>query len=276
MSGRRDRTVSVGGATERTGGSLAEDERAVSGVVGYILVFSLITITIGTVFAVGITGVEDRRDAERVDNVERAFEVFDDNLRDIQRYDDPNRATEVRLAGGALSVAGETRFVLANTSDPDEVDNGTVAAWTSRPLAYRDGGTTIAYDAGALVRGDGDGSVMLSEPRFVATDNRTTIPIVGLVRGSGDHSVAGEGTVQITTVEDATTSSETERFEGGGETLYLWVETEHPDAWGRYFEETDGFGNATPAGAEGVVVAELNHSETVYVRETARVISLRR
>ncbi|PAU84887.1 hypothetical protein CK500_05055 [Halorubrum salipaludis] len=274
MSDRRSRTVSIGGIPG--GPSLVEDERGVSDVVGYILVFSLITITIGTVFAVGISGVEDRREAERVDNVERAFEVFDDNLRDIQRYGDPNRATEVRLAGGTLSVTGETRFTLANTSDPGEVDNRTVAAWTSRPLAYRDGGTTIAYDAGALVRGDGDGSVMLSEPRFVAADDRTTIPIVALVRGSGGDSVAGEGTVQITTVEDATTNSETERFEGDGETLYLWVETEHPDAWGRYFEETDGFGNATPAGTEGVAVAELGHSETVYVRETVRIIELRR
>lgn len=276
MSGRPERTVSVGGATGRSGRSLASDERGVSDVVGYILVFSLITITIGTVFAVGITGVEDRREAERIDNVERAFEVFDDNLRDIQRYDDPSRATEVRLAGGTLSVSGETRFVLSNTSDADAVDNATIAAWTSRPLAYRDDGTTIAYDAGALVRSDGSGSVMLSEPRFVAAGDRTTLPIVGLVRGSGDDSVVGEGTVQITTVEDATVDSETERFEGDGETLYLWVETEHPGAWGRYFEEADGFGNATPADSEGVAVAELNRSGTVYVRETVRIISLRR
>ncbi|OYR84529.1 hypothetical protein DJ71_08750 [Halorubrum sp. E3] len=273
MSGRRDRTVSVGGSS--AGRSLAGDERGVSDVVGYILVFSLITITIGTVFAVGITGVEDRREAERIDNVERAFEVFDDNLRDIQRYGDPNRATELRLAGGTLSVSGETRFVLADTNDSDDVANGTIAEWTSRPLTYRDSGTTIAYDAGALVRGDGDGSVMLSDPRFVAADNRTTIPIVGLVRGPGRERVAGEDTVQITVVEDATADSETERF-GGGDPLYLWVETEQPDAWSRYFDEADGFDNATPGGTDGVAVAKLRHSETVYVRETVRVVSLRR
>ena len=276
MSGRRDRTVSVGGTAGSPGRSLAADDRGVSDVVGYILVFSLITITIGTVFAVGITGVEDRREAERIDNVERAFEVFDDNLRDIQRYGDPNRATEVRLAGGTLGLSGETRFVLANDSDPTAGGNATLGEWTSEPLAYRDDGTTIAYDSGALVRGDGDGSVLLSEPRFVAAENRTTIPIVGLVSGSGGDGVAGEGTVQITAVEEATAESRTARFDGSGDPLYLWVETEHPDAWGQYFEETDGFGNATPTGAEGVAVAELRHSETVYVRETVRVVSLRR
>jgi hypothetical protein len=273
MSGReRSQTVSVGGVS-----SIAGDDRGVSDVVGYILVFSLITITIGTVFAVGITGVEDRREAERVANVERAFDVLDDNLRDVQRYGDPNRATEIRLAGGTLSTSAESRFVLANTSNASEVANGTLAEWTSKTIAYEDGDTTIAYEAGALVRGDGDGSVMLSEPRFVAAENRTTVPIVALVRGGGEVSVTGEGTVQITAVEGPNVDSETERFDAAsGETLYLWVETDHPDAWARYFERADGFADATPADADGVAVAELSHDDLVYVREVVRVVGLQR
>lgn len=272
MSRRRSPAVSVGGVP-----SLADDDRGVSDVVGYILVFSVITITIGTVFAVGITGVEDRREAERVANVERAFDVLDDNLRDVQRYDDPNRATEVRLAGGTLSVSEATRVRLANTSDPDDVENRTLAEWTSRTVTYRDGDTTIAYDAGALVRGDGDGSVMLSEPRFVAAEGRTTIPVVGLVRGVGEDRVAGDGTVQITAAADPNADSETARFDAaGGEPLYLWVETDHPDAWARYFHRGDGFADATPADADGVAVAELSHDDAVYVHESVRTIGLRR
>lgn len=272
MSRRRTRTISVGGVS-----SLAGDERGVSDVVGYILVFSLITITIGTVFAVGITGVEDRREAERVANVERAFDVLDDNLRDVQRYGDPNRATEIRLAGGTLSIAEETRFALANTSDPDDVDNGTLAEWTSRTVAYSEDDTTIAYEAGALVRGDGDGSVMLSEPRFIAADGRTTLPVVVLVRGGGAERVTGDGTVQITAVEGANADSETTRFDApSGETLYLWVETDHPEAWARYFERVDWFEDATPADADGVAVAEIEHDDSVYVREIVRLVGLQR
>ena len=272
MSERRSRTVAVGGVS-----SLVADDRGVSDVVGYILVFSLITITIGTVFAVGITGVEDRREAERVANVERAFDVLDDNLRDIQRYGDPNRATEIRLAGGTLSVDEETLIVLANTSDPAEVDNRTLDAWTSKRIAYTEDDTTIAYDAGALVRGDGDGSVMLSEPRFVAADGRTTLPIVALVRGEGDDRVSGDGTVQITAVAGQNSDSETTRYAAaGGETLYLWVETDQPDAWDRYFERADGFADATPAGVDGAAVAEIEHDDAVYVHEVVRVVGLQR
>jgi len=58
MTDRRRPTVSIG-----DGGlsAFAGDERGVSNVVGYVLVFSLVTMTIGTVFAVGITGLEDRQ-----------------------------------------------------------------------------------------------------------------------------------------------------------------------------------------------------------------------
>lgn len=272
MSGRRSRTVSIGGAS-----SLVADDRGVSDVVGYILVFSLITVTIGTVFAVGITGVEDRREDERVANVERAFDVLDDNLRDVQRYGDPNRATEIRLAGGTLSADRETRFVISNTTDPDAVDNATVGEWSSRRIAYEEGDTAITYDAGALVRGDGDGSVMLSEPRFVADDGRTTLPVMGLRRGQGDDRIAGDGTIQITVTAAPSADSETTRFDAAsGETLYLWVETDHPEAWARYFDRVDGFADATPADADGAAVAELVHDDEVYVREYVRVVELRR
>ncbi|TKX76356.1 hypothetical protein EXE53_32325, partial [Halorubrum sp. SD626R] len=87
---------------------LASDDRGVSNVVGYVLVFSLVTVTIGTVFTVGLAGVEDRQEAARLANVERAFEVLDDNVRDIQRYDDPSRSTEIRMNGGRLAVADPT------------------------------------------------------------------------------------------------------------------------------------------------------------------------
>ncbi|MFC7324024.1 hypothetical protein ACFQMF_05435 [Halorubrum rutilum] len=272
MSDRRSRTVAVDlDASRRAFGG---DDRGVSDVVGYILVFSLITITIGTVFAVGITGVEDRREAERVANVERAFDVFDDNLRDVQRYGDPSRATEIRLAGGTLATSGETRFVLNRTTGGG--DNVTLAEWQAGSLTYRDGDTVIAYDAGALVRSDGDGSVMLSDPRFVAAYDRTTIPIVDLVPEEADASVTGEGTVQITTVDQLDTGSETSRFDAAGETLHLRVESAHAGAWRRYFQRTDGFEEVTPAGADGVAVARIVNDDQVYVQHLTRIVSLRR
>ena len=282
MSDRRSRTVAVD--LDARGRGFGGDDRAVSDVVGYILVFSLITITIGTVFAVGITGVEDRREAERVANVERAFDVFDDNLRDIQRYGDPSRATEIRLAGGTLATSGETRFALVNSTDPAVAANATDgSSIETNSLVYRDGETTIAYEAGALVRGDGDGSVLLSGPRFVAADGRTTIPIIGLESGS-DDSVSGDGTVQVTVAvpekyrgryERSPDSSETTVFTPSSDETYLHVETDHPEAWREYFARPNGF-DPIDVDADGVAVARLREDEEIYVHDIKRDVFLRR
>ncbi|MUW14304.1 hypothetical protein GJ633_06250 [Halorubrum sp. CBA1125] len=279
MTDRRRPTVSIG-AGERT---VAGDDRGVSDVVGYVLVFSLVTVTIGTVFGVGIVGIEDRQEDESVANVERAFEVFDDNMRDVQRYGDPSRSTEIRLAGGTLSVTETTAVTVRRSGDADpDVDDERVpnATWESRTLTYASGDTTVAYESGALFRRDGDAAVMLSPPRFVAADGRTTVPIVRLFAADADRQAGGTGTVQVTTTG---LRSRTTRPVGAAsdENLYLWVESEYADAWRRYFDRHDGFEDATDdsddcAAADGCAVARIVHDETVYVQRYGLDVALRR
>lgn len=270
MTDRRAPTVSIGDG-ERT--AFASDARGVSNVVGYVLIFSLVTITIGTVFAVGITGLEDRQAAERVANVERAFDVFDDNVRDVQRYGDPSRSTEIRLSGGTISLTEPTAVELRNAS------GGLVGrSLDSRSLTYTSGDTTIAYENGAWFRGDGTGAVMRSEPRFVAADGRTTLPIVRLYP-LGEETVEQEGTVQIVVerssrpqlVETADASADDGPFD-------LWIESPYAEAWERYFVRTDGFSvNASLTDtANGTVVADLDHSDTVFVADDAVNVRLLR
>jgi hypothetical protein len=271
MSDRRRPTVSIG-----DGGlsAFAGDERGVSNVVGYVLVFSLVTMTIGTVFAVGITGIEDRQEAERVANVERAFDVFDDNLRDVQRYGDPSRSTEIRLSGGTLSVAETTRVELRNESD------GVVRGFEFRSLTYANEDTTIAYEGGAWFRGDGGGAVMRSEPRFVAADGRTTLPIVRLYP-LGPETVDREGTVQVAVdrrsppnlVQAADADADDGPFD-------LRIESTYAEAWRRYFEQTDGDGfslnESETDTANGTVVVDLDHSDVVFISDAAVDIRLQR
>lgn len=261
MSGRRGRTVSIGAA-----GGVLGDDRGVSNVVGYVLVFSLITLTIGTVFAVGLSGVEDRQEAERVANVERAFDVLDDNLRDIQRYEDPSRSTEIRLNDGTLSLSDRTLVQLRNGS------GGVVNEWEPHTLAYTNGDTTIAYETGAWFRSDGDAAVMRSEPRFVAADGRTTLPLV-LLYPDGDPRISGEGTVQVAAGGLRSVTGPNRSAPGG--TLELRIVSDYAGAWERYFDRTDGFTVNETATTDDEVVAELTEDETVYVHRLALDVTFR-
>jgi len=271
MTDRRRSTVSIG-----DGGfaAFADDARGVSNVVGYVLVFSLVTVTIGTVFAVGITGLEDRQEAERVANVERAFDVFDDNLRDVQRYGDPSRSTEIRLSGGTLSVPETTSVELIN--DSGGVVGGPL--YSNRSLTYTNDDTTIAYESGAWFRSDGGGAVMRSEPRFVAADNRTTLPIVRMYL-RGPETVDRDGTVQVAVERRAKPNLEKIADAAADDGPFdLRVRSPHAAAWRRYFDRTDGFTvNETRTDiTNSTVVADLDHSDEVFVADAAVDIRLQR
>ncbi|GAA0509979.1 hypothetical protein SAMN04488066_108101 [Halorubrum aquaticum] len=270
--GRRDGTGGSGGWP------FAPDDRAVSDVVGYVLVFALVTATIASVFAVGMTGLEDRRNAERVENVERAFDVFDDNLRDVQRYGDPSRATEIRLSGGELSLSSTTNVTVEQV-DSSGARIGNHTTRTVHAVTYTRGETTIGYDAGARFRTDGDSTLFRSTPRFVSTageTNRTVLPVVRTRPGDGPSAADGEGTVQITA-----TASDVKRFEFPEEGLdphaiRIRIESPRADAWERYLDETEGFTVDSTETSGDVVVADIDRDEAVYVRVIVVDVSYRR
>lgn len=239
--------------------------------IGYVLVFALVTATIASVFAVGMTGLEDRRNAERVENVERAFDVFDDNLRDIQRYEDPSRATEMRLSGGSLTLEETTTVTLEYTNATGvQVDQRV----NSSRLVYANGDTTVAYEAGAWFRSDGGESVMRSSPRFVADDGRTVLPVVQLRHENGPRSVDGDGTVQVSTTKGGDQNYQYP-LNGSSKIDEIRIESPYADAWERYFKGSDAFIDVDRPN-DGEVVAAIEHDETVYLRATRVYVSLRR
>lgn len=274
------RTAEPDGALGERGGVRCErgvlDERAVSDVVGYVLVFALVTATIGTVFAVGFVGVEERQNAERVANVERAFDVLDDNVRDLQRYEDPSRATEIRLSGGTLSLEAETTMTLEyeNSSGVFEYGNSPIPGSMST-LTYTNGDTTLAYEGGAWFRVDGDRATMRSPPRFVSNDNQTVLPVVRLLRESGAEPIRADGTVQVST---ATRGSRTLQYPepepGDVDAIRLRIESPYADAWADHFDDTDEFAVSRPS--DGEVVLTLEEDDDVFLRVIGVEVSLRR
>lgn len=200
------------------------DDRGVSEVIGFVLVFSLITMTIAIVFTAGFGGLQDAQRIEQINNVERAFDVLDTNVQEVQRQGAPSRATEVRLSGGRLGF-GEPTSVTIDVG-------GTVSTIETRPLVYGNGDTEIAYELGAIVRTSDGGSVMLTDPGYVLNDDRSSVPLLVTTKPSDQTSISGHRTVlvrgshQHTEILHARTTTD----------LTLTVESPRADAWERYFE----------------------------------------
>ncbi|MWG33363.1 DUF7289 family protein [Halomarina oriensis] len=185
-------------------------DRAVSEVVGFVLVFSLITMTVGVVYVAGFEGLTGARDAERVNNAERAFDVLAHNVEDIGRDGAPGRSTEVKLADAQLSFGEETTVSWCwdedgsgNASNDCDTANN---SQTLRPIVFEADGTRIVYENGAVIRSQDGGAIVRRAPEMVfrgpdsAPGPGETVVLPTIVMNQQETSgVGGESTVLVRT-----------------------------------------------------------------------------
>ena len=231
-------------------------DRAVSDVIGYVLVFSLIIATVGIVTAVGFSTIEDRQRDERINNVERAFDVFAANVEDVYRGGAPSRATEIRLSGGTLQYGEPVTITVRDADDP--TINHSMAV---TPLVYAEGNSDVVYAGGAVFRDEPQGSAMLRGPPFVLREDRSMLPFVRTTRSVGRTEVGGKRTVRIEssrTDVNATTRSEL----ANGGTLELVVDSPRQTAW-------DGYLGAQADRVDGWEYDETNSTLSFETNELA-------
>lgn len=174
-------------------------DRGVSEAIGFVLVFALITMTLGVVYASGFAGLQSAQQQEQLVNVERAFDVFSDNLRDIHQERAPSRATEIKLSGGTLSVVDTTEFSFntSATSVNGLCNNTNPVTLSTRPIAYEFEGSSVVYEAGAIIRTDGNNSAMVSEPSWITGTDQSILPYVSTAPEETAQSVGGDSTVLV-------------------------------------------------------------------------------
>lgn len=244
-------------------------DRGVSEVLGFVLVFALVTGTIGIVFATGFSGLERSQHEEQVQNVERAFEVLADNTDDLAHSMSPSRATEITLAGGSLSLGEPVRVSIYAENTADSSDNASYSA-SIEPIVYADGeGTTVVYSSGAVIRAESGGAVMLREPSWIIDDERSVLPLLNT--GGSNGGIGGGGTVLVVTERDARSLGTPIDGGAGGEVnVTVTVNSTRAAAWGRHFESA-GFSALDADPSDGEVEYRFQ-TETVYVpRNTVRV-----
>lgn len=177
-------------------------ERGVSDVIGFVLIFALITSTVAIVYAVGFTGLQEVRDDERISNTERAFDILADNVADLHERGAPSRATEIKLADATVGYGSETSLTVEVTN----VGSPTPTYSTSLdPIVYEQSGSPVrlVYENGAVFRERwGESGVFVRRPGSVfREDGGTKTAILSFVqtRQSGSAATGGSTTVRIRT-----------------------------------------------------------------------------
>lgn len=232
---------------------MRETDRGQSELLGYLMIFSVVVLTISLVGTTGFVGLNNAQDFQRTTNAEHGFTALASNVDDVVRRGAPSRETEIGLADASLSLDQRTTITVT-------IDNGTHENTTveTHSIVYDSGsGTTITYSSGALFRQDGENSVMFRQPNFVLTNETAILPIV-------DTSPTGDGTVGGTTgVAVETRSAGTDVLvDDDVENVTIEVTSPHAEAWYRYLDTDTAANCADPAGE--TVTCDLQ-TERVYV-----------
>jgi hypothetical protein len=171
------------------------DERALSEVLGFVLTFSVIILSVGIVYGVGTGALGDLRANEQMNAADRSMQGLATNFEALYQQSAPSRGLDVGLKGGSLDlVDGSLEVVVRNESgtvlNPDNrtIDVGALV----RSDQQTD--TELVYEAGALFRIDGPGAVMRHRPVMQCTDEAA---VVSLLRLEGNVSLSTSGSVRV-------------------------------------------------------------------------------
>lgn len=253
---------------------MTADRRGVSDLVGFALVFALVTASIAMVYVAGIQGLQDARRDEQLRNVERAFDVLDDNIEDIHRRDAPSRATEISLLDGQMTYGRPINVTVYVENTRNSSDNRTLTA-NVRPLVYASttGDTEIVYTAGAVVRDDDGSSVMLAEPGFSVDDQRAVLPLVVTHQRSDSRSGLGGSTTILVVAFQQSKDAGTPFLTNATADANVSVTVQSPRvrAWKAYFE-SQGYSAHDPGVGDGRVTYYFK-TDRLYVPRTEIEVS---
>jgi len=250
-----------------------EDERAVSDLIGFVLVFSLIAAIVAIVSLAGLGTLENARDAQQTDNAERAMEVLSDNMADITERGAPSRATEVSLEEASMYLGEDTLIEVRDPQQSGDPSFLTTRVFKVTPIIYEDENAELVYVNGAVFRVEREGGVVLQEWEPVLDEDRTIIPVINTASSTGGPQLISSSTIlvranrfqRVVPVADDT---------GVYDNVWINVTSERSDLWKRMLESNDDL-DCTDAGPDRIE-CELQYTpDRIYVTDTRISVALK-
>jgi len=210
-------------------------ERAVSQVVGFVLLFSLIVLTASAVYLVGFQGIEASGEREALANAERSLDGLAADVAAV-RDGTPRRSTRIRLAGGRVHTGEPVHWnVTAQETGTGTTVNRSFTVETT-PVVYTLGSTTIVYSGGMVLREEPMGNATIHRPPDgVYGPSRAVVPLVNLT-APGDSAIGGRDSATVRLRLRNRTVFNT----SDADRLRVNVTSPRASAWQRHFNRTPG------------------------------------
>jgi len=231
--------------------TLRHDDRGVSELVGFVIVFGIIIGSVGILYMTGFSAMGAVQEQEQTRNAERAMDALAENLNDIVETEGVEyRSGEMSLRQGTLSSTDNETTVAVDV--PGE-------GWmnASGTLSYKSGGTEIVYEGGAVIRSTESGGWTVRAPPIRCTDDTAIISLVQL--DVDETAVSASGTRAISATHTDTTLNRTDAR------VTLKIASPRTGAWERSLDEAGCADNVNKNG--NTVTYEID-KDNIIIRKT--------
>lgn len=245
------------------------DDRAVSDVVAFVLVFALVVTAVGLVTTIGFGSLQEVAQGEQAKSAEIAFDAVAKTVADLERGTAPVRSSEVSLSDGSMSVVeGATIEVRVDPDDSDSLSFGSSSyeyTRTTGGIEYRSEATRFTYESGTVYRGGSAGSVRRASPSMACEDGTAVVSLVQ-VQADGTSSVAGGSTTVVSRATNRSVLYSSAR-QPNTQGVQVTVTSPGQEAWNEYFADAAGW-----SGSSGTYTCT---ADRVFVRLTVVNIQFR-
>jgi hypothetical protein len=203
-------------------------EAAVSETLGYILLFAIVTLSMGVIYAIGYPALQSNIDANIFESAEQSFIVLQSNMNRVAFDQTPVKELKINLMSSSVSVSNESSITIDDGINPPLLI-------PTGEIVFEKDGKTIAYEMGGVFKTyQRDATVMVSEPPIYITEiDGTNVTTIGLISVNGYSYVSGKGITTLTLKHNSSSleksSSET--------TVDIQINSTRASKWEQYLEE---------------------------------------
>jgi hypothetical protein len=231
------------------------NDRAVSNVLGFILLFAVIFASLTATATLGMDALGSARDTAVTMNAEASMEGLAGSLDDINHNNVSARTATFRMGSGTLEPAEPVDVAV-------DIAGSTVVDATFRPIRYRFQDTELVYSLGGVFRTQESGERVVRAPSFVLENDAVILPLLVTEADDPNRGVGGSTSV----VYAQRTGNDLEHVpDSGGPAVTMEIDTTERRA-GLWEAAVDP---CTDSGGGTVVCDPLtNTGTTVIVRQT--------
>lgn len=235
--------------------ALGTDDRSVSEVLGYILIFALVISSVAFVSLFGTPALEGVQENEMASNAERALDVAAANFAAVYERNAPSRATEIDLGGSSMYYDDPVKI---NVTVDDES-----YITELRPVVLRvSDRTSLIYEGGAIFRVEEDGGTVRQDPPMLLSEDRVQVPLVNTTTAANE-SVSGT-TILLRGVSQDRSVLTTDTDDPD---VNITVKSTRYELWESYFTEKSAIEGCELDSDEESVECSVDDPDMVYVTE---------